>query len=285
MQENKYSKKIQELEKNKQFDVDVKPVNERFVKEMNPEKFKYRSKNIFWKLYEFLVRSFVYIMGPLVTFSCFRLKVKGKKNLKAIKGKGAIVVCNHVHTMDSLYLMQVSRTRKMYHLAAPFNNKKGLAGLTLRVGGLLPIGKSIKLTKQLDTTITKLLKSKKLITIYAEGSMWLGYTKVRPLKNGAFHYAVKNNSPVVPVVALFRKTNHLDKIAKRKYKITLQILPPVFPKENEKFKANVLYMNNACHKAMVECANNFYGCECDAEKVANQQNTAEIKQNGNPETA
>ena len=267
MPKNRYSKKIEELEKNADFDVDVKPVNQKFVKKMDPNKFKYKHKNIFYKFYSFLVRLVVYILGPIFTFFYFKLRIRGRKNLKAIRKKGAIVVTNHVHTLDSLYIRQISRTRSMYYLAAPFNNKKGLAGLTLRVAGVLPLGNGLKLAKQLDTTIADLLKNKRLLTIYAEESMWMGYTKIRPLKRGAFHYAVKNNSPVVPVVALFRKTNWLDKLLMRKYKVTLQILPAIFPKPELSPKDNIDYMCKTCHQEMVKCANAFYGVECDAQKI------------------
>lgn len=274
MPENKYTPQIQALEKAAQFDADVRPVNPRYVKEMNPDKFKYKPKNPLWRLYELLVRLLVWVLGPFVTWFYFDLRVRGKKHLKALKRQGAIVVSNHVHTLDALYLRQVSRTRGMYYLAAPFNNKKGLAGLTLRVGGILPIGRSLKLARQLDQTITELLHHKCLVTVYAEESLWLGYTKIRPLKKGAFHYAAKNNSPVLPVVALFRPTNWWDKILHRKYKVTLQILPPIFPKPDLDRPDNITYLQQTCHQAMVACANAFYGCECDAEKLVHEERTA-----------
>ncbi len=279
MPQNKYTKKIEELEKSGKFDEDIKPVNPHFVKEMNPDKFKYSRKNIFWKLYSFIVRLIVYILGPIVTWFCFHLKIKGKKNLRAIKKKGAVVVSNHVHAIDALYIKQICRTRSTYFLAAPFNNKKGLAGLTIRVAGLLPIGNSVKLVKQLDNTVSNLLKRKQLLAVCAEGSLWVGYKKIRPLKKGAFHYAVKNNSPIVPIVALFREPNKWDKFIHRRYKITVQILPVIFPKDELSFGENIKYMQESCHQAMIECANKHYGKESDAEKYIEIEENQELEDN------
>lgn len=264
---NKYTTQIETLEAAGQFDQDVRPVDPRYVQPIDPAKFKYRPKNPFWKIYACLVRSVAYIFGPLVTWLAFDLRVKGKKNLRVIKGQGAIVVSNHVSMLDALYLRQVSRTRAMYYLAAPFNNKKGLAGLTLRAGGVLPMGESLQTIKQLDHTIADLLNHKKLLTVYAEHSLWLGYTKIRPLKKGAFYYAAKHQSPVIPVVALFRPVKWWDKLIGRKCKITLQILPVIFPNADVDWHENIPRLQDACHQAMVDCANQFYGCECDATKL------------------
>ncbi len=270
MPKNKYTKKIDELEKSAQFDVDVRPVNMRYVKEMEADKFKYKRKGIFYKIYTFLVRTILMIFGPIVTAFYFDLHIKGRKNLKKIRGKGAIIVSNHVHLLDSLYTRQIHPLRQMYYLAAPFNNKKGLAGLTLRVAGVLPLATGFQLAKELDKVIADLLKRKKLLTIFAEESMWLGYTKIRPLKNGAFHFAVKNDVPVVPVVALFREPNNFDKIFHRKYKVTLKILEPIFKPETQNRKETINIMRKNCHDAMVNCATEFYGYDCDATHYTEQ---------------
>lgn len=267
MPENKYTAQIKAMEAAGQFDQDVRPVDPRFVKPIDPAKFKYCPKNPLWKIYAFFVRSVAFVFGPLVTWAAYDLRVKGKKNLRAIKGQGAIVISNHVSMLDALYLRQVSRTRSMYYLAAPFNNKKGLGGITIRAGGLLPMGESFQTIKQLDHTIADLLQKKKLLTVYAEHSLWLGYPKIRPFKKGAFYYAAKNHSPVVPVVALFRPVNWWDKLIGRKCKITLQILPVILPNADVDWHENITQLQDTCHQAMVDCANQFYGCESDATKL------------------
>ncbi len=267
MPTNKYTPQIEELEKANQFDADPRPVNPKYVGEMKPNKFKYLPKNIFYKIYTLIIRGILFVLGPFVTWLYFDLRVRGRKNLKPVKGQGAIVVSNHVHLLDALYLRQVSYFHQMYYLAAQHNNKKGLAGLTLRVAGVLPLSSDFEIAKQLDGVITKVLQKKKLLTIYAEQALWIGYTKIRPFKNGAFHFAVKNNAPVVPVITLFRKPTWLDKIIFRKYKVTLKILPPVFPDTSLGYKQRLLKMRDQCHDEMVKCANEFYGYECDATKL------------------
>lgn len=264
MPHNKYTAAIRTKEQTGQFDQDIRPVDERLVKPLDPDRFNYRHRSPFWHLYSALVRTVAWLLGPLVTGWSFGLRVKGKKHLRQLRKKGAIVVINHVHLLDPLIARQISRTRRMYYLAAAYNNKRGLAGLTLNVAGVLPIGNSLKLTRQLDNTITNLLKHRRLVTVYAEESLWPGYTKIRPLKKGAFYYATKNDCPVLPAVILFRPLNRFDRLLGRHSKITLQILPPLFPDANTDRPTNVDQLRTACHAAMVTCATEFYGTDADA---------------------
>lgn len=264
MPNHKFADQIQRLEQAGQFDQNVHPVNERLVKPMDPDKFKYRPRNPFRYLVAGIVRGVIWLFGPLVTWAAFDLRVKGKKHLRKLGKTGAVVVHNHVQVLDSLIVRQMSRTRPMYYLAAPYNNKKGLGGWILRVTGVFPISNSLKLTRQLDNTVTDLLHHRRLLTISAEGSMWPDYQKIRPLKKGAFHYAVKNDCPVVPVVTLFRPVKWWDRLIGRRVKLTLQILPPVFPDPNLDRPTNVTNVQNACHAAMVACASDFYHTDADA---------------------
>ncbi len=273
MLNSKYSTAIRTLEAAGQFDQDVRPVDDKYVKPINVAKFNYRHRNPFWLLYSALVRGFVWLVGPLATWWAFDLRVKGKKHLRQLGKKGAVVVTNHVHLLDALMIRQISHTRRMYYLAAAYNNKKGLGGLTLKVAGVLPIGNSLKLARQLDTTVTYLLKHRRLLTVYAEESMWSGYEKIRPLKKGAFYYAVKNDSPVVPTVILFRPVKWWDKLLGRRVKVTLQILPPVFPDPTCDRPTNVTNLQTACHTAMVNCASHCYGYDADATHYQATTNT------------
>ena len=273
MPNNPYTDQIRELEAAGRFDQDVRPVDPRLVKPIDPDKFRYRTRNPFGKLWSAIVRVFVWLAGPILTWAAFDLRVKGKKHLRKIGKRGAVVVANHVHLLDALIVRQMSRTRRMYYLAAEFNNKKGIGGYTLRVVGVLPISSSLKLTRQLDNTVTDLLHHRRLLTIYAEESMWSGYQKIRPMKKGAFYYAVKNDCPVVPTVLLFRPLNWWDRLIGRRVKITLQILPPIFPDPAQDRPTNVTNLQTACHTAMVDCASNFYHTDADATHYQTTTNT------------
>ena len=49
------------------------------------------------------------------------------------------------------------------------------------------------------------------ILIYPEQSMWYNYRKPKPLKVGAFSFAVKNNVPVLPIFITCEDTENFDR--------------------------------------------------------------------------
>lgn len=55
--------------------------------------------------------------------------------------------------------------------------------------------------KALDDT----LKEGNVVHFYPEAALWPYYNKIRNFKTGAFHFAVRNNVPIVPMVFTFRR--------------------------------------------------------------------------------
>ncbi len=268
----KYDKQIEEYESQALFDKDVKKVNMDYVKKVD-ENYVYLSNNFFMKIYNGIIRSLLFVLSPIFNYFYCKLKVKGRKNLKGIKG--AMSVSNHVLTVDNLIVRQALRWHKMYFVGSTNNSKKGLAGLTLKAGGLLPLGSTFTAQKNFDKAIETILKKRCIGHIYPEQSLWVQYKKIRPFKNGAFHYAVKYNVPVVPIVLLFRPLSKLDKLVHRKVKVTIEILPPVYPDKSLGAKERLLKLLEEVRKAMVDCANEFYGVESDAVKVYEEKSKSE----------
>lgn len=273
MSKEKLEDKITRLETEGKFDENVIPFNKKRVGEMNPKKFKYMPTHPLAKFVNLLIRIFLWFLGPIVNLIFFHLQIRGKKKLKCIRYRGAIVVANHVHFLDPLYLRQVAFSRNIYYLAARENNRKGLVGMVFRIAGVLPLSSDFQVAKKLDKAVGDVLKKQQILAIYAEQSLWLGYKKIRPLKPGAFHYAIKYDSPVVPVVTLFRHLSWWDKLIGRRFKLRLQICDPIFPDKTLRPKEAMNKLCEQCHESMVKCANEFYGTECDAAKLLQQKNT------------
>ena len=55
-----------------------------------------------------------------------------------------------------------------------------------------------------------LLKRGETILIYPEQGMWWNYRKPRPMQEGAFNLAVRNNTPVVPIFIGMEDSDVLD---------------------------------------------------------------------------
>ena len=160
------------------------------------------------------------------------LKIYGKENLKkhkkALKG-GAITVCNHVFMWDYLCVMKAIRPRMQYHLAWK-TNLEGPNGPLIRwVGGIpIPTGNRRALVK-FNKSVEEVLESGQWLHIFPEGSMWYYYPDIRPLKKGAFKYAVKFNKPVIPFAISFRPRKGIGRWFSKTPCADLHIGEPIFP--------------------------------------------------------
>ena len=260
---NKYTPTIEKLEKEGKFFEHVVPVNSKY-KEINPEKFKYLPKNIFFKFCQVIAYIILLIFVPIITLFGVNLRIKGRKKLKALKGKGAILVSNHVIELEVLSIRQINLFRKLYYIVLKETYFKGFLGFIMRLGGTLPLSEDINVKKQLEDSVDYITSHGGYLTMYAEHALWRGYTRIRPFQRGAFYFSAKYGTPIVPVVTLFRKPTWFDKLIGRKYVTTMQILDPIYPDSQKAFKQNVLELNEKCHSAMVKCATDFYGEDADA---------------------
>lgn len=266
MTQSQYEDRIVELENNENYSEDINVGDYKAVAE---QKSNHRYIYDRWidRVYYIILRIGIFLFAPILLFFAYRLKIKGRKNLK-IKGKnkGAMLVSNHVLFLDSLIVKQTV-FRRVFFVGASINNKKGFGGYTIKILGILPLSDKFSNQKNLDNAISYYLNKGKLVHVAPEQAMWRGYTKLRPFKNGAFHYAIKNNVPVIPMVNLLKKGNKWDMMFGRKYRVITKVLPAVYPNMDLQFKDRVLDLKDRVRNAMREEMNAFYGYECDVEKI------------------
>ena len=103
-------------------------------------------------------------------------------------------------------------------------------------------------------------KKKRKILFYPEQAMWREEPRPRPLKDGAFHYAVKHNVPVLPLFITFTpKAKMIDEQNRQEFSdYTIHILPPIYKKPELNNKENVEYMKNENYKLWTETYETTY---------------------------
>ncbi|MCI8519854.1 MAG: hypothetical protein HFJ51_07595 [Clostridia bacterium] len=69
----------------------------------------------------------------------------------------------------------------------------------------IPIPKESKNKPYFIKALDKTLKSGDMLHFYPEAALWPYYNKIRNFKTGAFHFAVRNEVPIVPMVFTFRR--------------------------------------------------------------------------------
>ena len=72
--------------------------------------------------------------------------------------------------------------------------------------------------------------------------MWFNYVKPRTLKPGAYHFAAKNNVPIIPCFVEMVDLGEEDNKEFNKVKYILHVLKPIYPEKDKKVKENTEIM-------------------------------------------
>lgn len=239
------------LEKHRRFDYDYIPFGNNW--EMPDADYRYRV-GFFKKITCAIVRTITFVFGPILIKVAYGARVKGRKNLKPLRGKGAICVTNHFAYLDTLFVRQAVGHYRSYHTMAPWNNKKGAGGWFMHRAGMLPFSSNLTATRNLWKELERLFQSGKIVNFYAEQAMWVNYQKPRPMKDGAFYYAVKFGVPVLPIFCTFRKNKrgHMKKLR-------IHILPAVYADETLPKGKRGEKMRQEAQEAWKKCYEEAYG--------------------------
>lgn len=241
----------QALERSGHFNVAYMPQDDDFI--MPDEHYPFRPRG--WgKVATAFWRTLMATVGAVAIKIMFGAKVVGKKNVRALKKQGAICVCNHFNYLDTMFVRAAAGHYRSYHTMGPWNNKRGAGGHIIRQGGMLPFSADRAAMRKLTGTMDELLKEGKIINFYAEQAMWKNYQKPRPMKDGAFHYAVKFSVPVLPVFCTFKKGKKGGI-----HKLRIHVLPAIYPDGDLPRPARIEKMRVSAQEAWRQCYEEAYG--------------------------
>lgn len=161
-------------------------------------------------------------------------EVRGIENFTEAKG-GRIVTCNHFSVCDNyavwVALREHMNGKLLYKVIREGNytNPPKPFGLIMRHCNTLPLSSKAATMKKFTDAVKTLLSRGETILIYPEQSMWWNYRKPKPLQDGAFTLAVKNNSPVVPIFITMEDSDVPDGDGFFVQEYTVHILPAIYP--------------------------------------------------------
>lgn len=250
--------KIKEFESKGLFDQDI------FVdpptRELKPGEVDYKyqrfSTKIAAKLANFIAKC--YFDGLIRKHQLIIKEVKGIRNFRAINHMGAIITSNHFHPFDNYAVYKAIEKqlgkRRLYKVIREGNytNFPGLYGYFFKHCNTLPLSSNIGVMKEFYSGVKYHLENGEKILIYPEQALWPNYKKPRPLKPGAFSFAVSNQVPVLPMFITFNDSEYLDKENNKVQEYTVHILEPVFPEENVSYAENVKRMSEKVFNLMKE---------------------------------
>jgi len=238
-------KKIREYELAKRFDEDVE--DDPPSKVLNPEDIDYFRRNPIKKLL------------TKIAFGLARKKVRKlvkekKLIIKEMRGiehfrnlnSGAVITCNHFNAFDSFAIQLVydaanKPKRTFYRIIREGNYTSfpGFYGFIMRNCNTLPLSSNYETMKKFMKSTNKLLQKGHFVLVYPEQSMWWNYRKPKPLKNGAYVFAAKNNVPVLPCFITMRDSDMLDDDGYFVQEYTVHISAPLYPDPSLPYKENV----------------------------------------------
>ncbi len=262
--------KINDYEREGKFDAEVE--NDPPSKELKPNEVDYLSKKLSSKIMSAISNKVGrrYIQSLINSGKLVIDKIVGLENLDNLT-TGAVITSNHFCFMDS-FLMQLAyekthfyKKKKLYKIIREGNytSMTGLFGLLFRHCNTLPLSSNAKTMVNFMRATKKVLSDGNLVLIYPEQAMWWYYKKPRPLKEGAFKFAVKSNVPVVPTFITMENSGTLDDNGFLIQKLTLHIEKPILINPDLSDKQNIENMKNQNFKVWKDIYEKTYDTKLD----------------------
>lgn len=206
-------------------------------------------------------------------------EIKGIENWQRLQS-GAIITCNHFNAFDSFAIQEAYHAskkwpkQKFYRVIKEGNYTSfpGFFGELMRHFYTLPLSSNLKTMVKFTEATNTLLKKGNFVLFYPEQAMWWNYRKPRPVKPGAYKFAVKNNVPVLPCFITMRDSDILGEDLRKSIKdfdvdenfipdgyfvqeYTIHVGEPIYPRADLNYKQNLEYMaeeNFKCWKEIYE---------------------------------
>ena len=257
--------RIARLEREGHFDIDVE--NDPPSRTLISEEVEYIHKTLGAKLRNrYAHKMGRWFMNMLIRRKQMIIKdVVGIENFKNLE-QGAIITCNHFNAFDS-FAIQVAydrsehKERKFYRVIKEGNYTSfpGFFGYLMRNCNTLPLSSNFATMKKFVKAVDELLQEGNFVLFYPEQSMWWNYRKPKPLKKGAYTFAVNNQVPVLPCFITMQDSNLLDQDGFPIQEYTIHISKPIYPDASLKHSENVESMRRANYEVWKEIYEKTYG--------------------------
>lgn len=257
--------KIENLEKEGKFDIDAE--NDPPTIPLPPENIDYLKKKYYSKFKNIVANKVgeKFLNDIIKENKLIIRKINGIENFKKVQ-TGAIITCNHFNPFDSFSIEQVFRiseqakTKKLYKVIREGNytNFPGFYGFLFRNCDTLPLSSNKRTMIEFKKAVDTILQRGDFILIFPEQSMWWNYRKPKPLKNGAFKLATKNNVPVIPIFITMEDSNIMGEDGFSIQEYTINIGEPIYSNEKLSDRENTEIMKEENFKIWKEVYEEFY---------------------------
>ncbi|HOD93488.1 MAG TPA: lysophospholipid acyltransferase family protein [Clostridia bacterium] len=222
------------------------------------EDYDYLRRSIIKRFVNILLRIIVAILFNPLNRILLGLKVKGRENIKKVKDKGYVFITNHVHAVDCTFIDCLIPFKRLYYVTLESNFQIPVVRHLIRMLNAVPIPSSIHCTKEFLDNMDKAIAYGNVVCMYPECYLLPYYKGIRKFKKGAFHIAIKNKCPIIPMVVTFRKPDGIFRYIKKKPCITLTVLEPLYTDNIDNTLNNEIKLMETCHSIMKSYADSIY---------------------------
>ena len=256
-------KRIAELEKKELWHLDVEDDPETYP--LMPDKVDYLNEKLSNKIINKVANTFGtrFFEKMIADRQLIIKEVRGIENFASVKG-GRIVTCNHFSIGDNYAVWTALRDhmdgKMLYKVIREGNytNPPKPFGLFMRHCNTLPLSSVQATMVKFMRAFSELLKRGETILIYPEQGMWWNYRKPRPMQDGAFYLAVRNNTPIVPIFITMEDSDRLDGDGFPVQEYTVHILPAIYPDKDLSRNDAKNDMKNKNYASWVKTYEEFY---------------------------
>ncbi len=183
----------------------------------------YFKRAISFVVYYFIAVPFLWVYLTLLLGVRFRNRDK----LKQIKG-GAVIISNHVHTLDSAMNGIAAFPRKPVFTGLKANFHLPIAGFLVNILGTVPVPETMEEMKVFFFELVQQARNGRVIHFFPEGELRKYDRELRPFKKGAFQIAEEASVPVVPIGITFKDKRWIFPLLSHQ-KVILSIGDPIYP--------------------------------------------------------
>lgn len=258
-------KKIEDLEKQGKFDIDVEDDPPTIV--LTNENVDYLRKKTTSKVKRIFANEVgkSFLNDLLKNNKVIIKQINGIENMNKVK-TGAIITCNHFNPFDCFSVEKTFRSsenaksKKLYKVIREGNytNFPGLYGFFFRNCDTLPLSSSTRTMVSFMKAVDTILQRGDYILVYPEQSMWWNYRKPKPLKIGAYKFASRNNVPVIPIFITMEDSDIIGDDGFYIQEYTINIEEPIYPEENLSEKENAEKMKEKNYEVWKKIYEDFY---------------------------
>lgn len=160
----------------------------------------------------------------------YRLKVSGKENLKILREKGCILIANHCHYFDTIFVSYKLFPRHVYTAVAQRNYEIPYVRRILRFFRAFPIPKGPQGLKKIIKPVGEALRRGHHVLIMPEGDLCLMSQEIFTFKPGAFYLSYYHQAPILPIVYVLASADKKDAAPTPGRLRFHQIIgPPIYP--------------------------------------------------------